>query len=300
MVNPQATDPGKRPFRFGVGLKQGGSKREWVDKCRKAEELGYDVLGVADHLGRPAPFPSLVLAAETTQRCRLATFVLNAGFYQPALLVRDITTTDELTDGRLELGLGTGYDRRDFDRAGLVFPTPRARVDHLARTVEEIRRHFPRPVDDQKQRTGPPLWIPGRGDRLLALAAREADIVGFTGFAPGNDGDIAYLTDREGVAERVAYVKKSLGTRLSRVELNIYVWRVVVTDHREREAERLAPLRTLSAERMLDVPTVLIGTARQIIDQLIEYRELFGFSYITVEEFNLDALAPVIELARGQ
>lgn len=290
-------DPTRRSFRFGVGLKACESRKEWIDKCRKVEDLGYDVLGVADHLGRPAPFPSLMLAAEATQRCRLSTFVLNSGFYNAGLLARDVATTDQLTDGRLEVGLGAGYDRRDFHGADMRFPCPRERVEHLTDLVRGIKQRFSVPDHEPrpKQDPGPPLWIPGRGDRLLSLAAREADIVGFTGFAPGNDGGIAYLADIEGLSERVTYAKNLLGHRLREVELNIYVWRVVVTNNREKEAKRLEPLRTLSAQQMLNVPTVLIGTARQIVDTLVEYRERFGFSYITVEEYNLESLAPVIE-----
>lgn len=293
-------NPADRPFRFGVGMTATGSRKEWVDKCRKAEDIGYDVIGVADHLGMPAPFPSLILAAEATQRPRVATAVLNAGFYNPALLARDVAATDQLTDGRLEIGLGAGYMKSEFAAAGLPWQTPGKRVDHLEHVVTELRRlftesdHRPQPL----QRPGPPLWLGGRGDRVLAIAAREADIIGFTGFAPGNEGDTGYLADVDGVAERVEYTRALVGERISRVEFNILVWRVIVTNDRRATAARSAPMRTLSAQQMLRVPTVLIGTARQIVEQLIEYRERFSFSYITVGEYNLDALAPVIELLR--
>lgn len=108
-----------RPFRFGVNLLAPAPVDEWRAKCRRAEELGYDVILVPDHLGMPAPFPSLVAAAEVTERPRLGTFVLNAGFWNPTLLAREVATTDTLTGGRLELGLGTGYIRAEHDTAGL-------------------------------------------------------------------------------------------------------------------------------------------------------------------------------------
>lgn len=293
-------DPARRAFRFGVGMTATGSRKNWIEKCRKAEDMGYDVIGVADHIGMPAPFPSLMLAAEATQRPRLATAVLNAGFYNPVLLARDVAATDQLTDGRLELGLGTGYMKAELEALGLHWPTPGQRVDHLERTVVAIRRlladpnHQPQAV----QHPAPPLWLGGRGDRLLSLAAREADVVGFTGFRRGNEGTTGYLTDIDGIAERVNYLRDLLDTRVSDVELNILVHRVSVTNNRKREAERLEPLRDLSAEKMLDVPMILIGTVRQIVAQLIEYRERFGFSYITVAEYNLEAMAPIIEMIR--
>lgn len=76
--------------------------REWADRCRLAEKLGYDTIHVPDHLGLPAPFPALVRAADVTMRPRVGTFVLNAGFWNPSLLGREITTVDALTGGRLD------------------------------------------------------------------------------------------------------------------------------------------------------------------------------------------------------
>src|SRR4051794_31365522 len=75
-----------RPFRFCVNMMTAPSRQEWQDKCRRAEDLGFDTIAVPDHLGRPAPFAALVSAAEVTTRPRLGTFVLNVGFTRPALL----------------------------------------------------------------------------------------------------------------------------------------------------------------------------------------------------------------------
>jgi len=164
-----------RSFRFGVNLLTSAPADEWRAKCRRAEELGYDVILVPDHLGMPAPFPALVAAAEATERPRLGTFVLNTGFWNPALLAREVATTDALTDGRLELGLGTGYVQAEHDTAELPFGSPGERVDHLLRTIEELDRllgspeHQPRPV--QKPRV--PLLIGGNGKRLLELTAEH-------------------------------------------------------------------------------------------------------------------------------
>src|SRR4051794_23907837 len=160
-----------RSFRFGVNLLTSAPADEWRAKCRRAEELGYDVILVPDHLGMVAPFPALVAAAEATERPRLGTFVLNAGFWNPALLAREVATTDALTGGRLELGLGAGYVQAEHDSAGLPYGSPGERVDHLRRTVDEVERllgspdHQPQPV--QKPRV--PLMIGGNGDRVLRL-----------------------------------------------------------------------------------------------------------------------------------
>lgn len=291
--------PEERAFRFGVYI-TGDSKEELTKKCRRAEAIGYDILGAPDHLGVMAPFPLLMLAASVTERPRLATAVLNAGFYNAALLARDVAATDAFSGGRLELGLGTGYIKADFDGAGLPWPTPSARVDHLEGLIAKVRQlladpgHRPQPF----QQPAPPLWVAGWGNRVLALAARKADIIGFTGFGKGAYGYNTDLFDADTIMERVEYTRTLLGERLGEVELNIFVWRVVHTKDRRSVAGRIGPSRGLTTEQALRVPTVLTGTARQIAEQLYEYRERFGFSNITVGDYDLDALAPVIELLR--
>ncbi|OZM71369.1 F420-dependent oxidoreductase [Amycolatopsis antarctica] len=289
----------ERAFRFGVNMVASAARDEWVAKCRLAESMGYDVVTVADHLGMPPPFPAMVLAAEATEHVRVGTFVLNAAFYNPTLLAREITGTDQFTGGRTEIGLGAGYVREEFETAGIPWPGAGERVDHLERTVARLRElfadesHQPRPVRPE----GPPLLLGGRGDRMLRLAARTADVVGFTGVAPGPDGAPLRLADAGSVAERVDFARTALAGRDA--ELNVLVQRVVPTADRTAEAAGLAAqLGDLTAKQVLDLPTLLIGTPEQIAGQVRANRERFGFSYVTVLEDSMAAFAPVIELLR--
>src|SRR5882757_5787833 len=151
----------EKPFRFGVNMIVPSSRAEWVAKCRRAEELGFDVVGVADHLGMAPPFPAVVLAAEVTERVRLTTYVLNAPFYNPTLLAREVTGTDQFTDGRFELGLGAGYVKAEFEDAGLPFPRAGERIDHLENTVRELQRRYADPEHRPQsvQKPGPPLLL---------------------------------------------------------------------------------------------------------------------------------------------
>src|SRR2546422_6833964 len=91
---------------FGISLKDGDVFKE---KCREAERQGFDAVYAPDHLGEVAPFPALVAAAAATERLRVGTLVLNSGFWNPHLLAREVATTDLLTGGRLEVGIGGGY-----------------------------------------------------------------------------------------------------------------------------------------------------------------------------------------------
>ncbi|QCX74972.1 F420-dependent glucose-6-phosphate dehydrogenase [Streptomyces sp. YIM 121038] len=294
-----------RPFRFGVTMMTPAAGDEWRTKCRRAEELGYDVILVADHLGMPAPFPALVAAAEATERPRVGTFVLNAGFWNPALLAREVATADALTGGRLELGLGTGYVRAEFDAAGLPWPTASERVSHLVRTIEELDRILASPEHrpEPRQRPRPPLLVGGNSDHVLKVIATHADIAAFTGTrtVPGDpNGKLAVLT-AEAVHERVAAYQRFAAGRSAPAELNLLLQ--VVEETRDRRATvrpSLGHVPHLTEDEALEAPILLLGTVRQMAEQLRAQRERYGFSYITVLERSLEAFGPVIEELRGE
>ncbi|MCG0290087.1 TIGR03621 family F420-dependent LLM class oxidoreductase [Streptomyces sp. PSAA01] len=312
-----------RPFRFGVNLLTLESAEAWRAKCRHAEQLGYDVLLTPDHLGNPAPFPALATAAEATERPRLGTFVLNAGFWNPALLAREVATCDALTDGRLELGLGAGYVQAEHDSAGLPFGSPRERVDHLVRTVTELERlltdaeHRPRPAQSPR----PPLLLGGNGDRLLRLAARHADIAAFTGAvqAPGKPQGALQLISPEALEERVGAFRRfaaeagraqeeadepgeaiELDGPDEAIELNYLIQMAGPSaDRRAKVRELSAYAPGLTEDQMLEHPALLLGDAKEMAEQLRAHRERFGFSYFTVLEHTMEAFAPVIEELHG-
>lgn len=279
-------------MRFGVSLTTLEDRASWMDKCRRAEDLGYHVITVPDHLDMPSPFPACVLAAEATTSIRVGTFVSNTAFYNPALFARDVVSTTRLTGGRLEVGLGAGWKRREFDQTGIPFEAAARRVDRLVETVEELGRAYDRPAGR------PSLLIGGTGDRVLRLAARHADIVSFSGtaFDPQGRG-MAYLTAAE-MDGRVGLVSAEL-SRLGRdAERNVIVLRTQLTDDRLAALEDYSRfLRgTLSPDQVGELPAVLIGSPEQIAEQVLDRHKRFGFSYFTVQEAALDTFAKVMPL----
>lgn len=294
------------PFRFGFNVRAIRSREALAATCRSAERYGYDVLLIPDHLGRnrPAPFPMMAAAAGVTDRLRVGTFVLNVGFWNPSLLAREAATTDQLTGGRLELGLGAGHMKSEFDAAGIAWQPYSERVHRLAATVDELDRLF---ADDQEgyetdQRPRPPLMIAGTGERTLRLAAERADIVGYGGTLqvkgqPPGTLRIATLAEME---ERVRFFRDQAGARVDEIEANILVQRVEVTTDRRGAAEKfLAEYGPgLTVDEVLEAPVMLIGTVREIAEQLRERRERFGISYICVHEPYLEEFGPVIESLR--
>ncbi|MEV5972783.1 TIGR03621 family F420-dependent LLM class oxidoreductase [Streptomyces sp. NPDC051921] len=285
-----------QPFRFSVTMLTPGTGGEWRARCRRAEELGYDLIQVADHLGMPAPFPSLVAAAEATTRPRVGTFVLNAAFWNPVLLAREVTTTAALTEGRLELGLGTGYVPAEHEQAGIPFLPPRGRVDHLARAVEELGGALKGGEGSPRVR----LLIGGNGNRVLRLAARHADVMAFSG---GRfDGGAPTLLTAEEVAARVAAYEgyeREAGRRAP-AERNLLLQRVIVTDDPAQAVAEFLPLVPyLSEEQVLELPVLAIGTVRDIADRLVALRERLGISYVTVLDHSMEAFGPVIAELRA-
>jgi probable F420-dependent oxidoreductase len=308
-----------KPFRFGVNVWGAGSRAEWVDKARRVEALGYATLSVPDHLAEFfSPMPALISAAEATTRLRVGTNVLNNDLRHPVLLAREAATIDRLTDGRMQLGLGAGHTKSEYDEAGLAYDAGATRVERLAEAVTIIKRllqggavtvagrHYrvtghtlhPRPV----QQPHPPLLIGGNGRRLLALAAKEADIVGFSGITFREGGlraDVSGWTVA-GVDERVTLVREAAGARHEHIEMNALVQRVVVTGQRRQAAEELARRWTqLSADDILGAPYVLVGTVDQIVEDLQARRQRWGFSYYVTFEPYMEALAPVVARLAG-
>jgi probable F420-dependent oxidoreductase len=282
-------------FKFGVSLREIGSRDAWIAKCRRAEELGYDVITVPDHLGpgRFAPFPVLAMAAAVTERPRLGTLVSNVPFYNLALFAREASSTAALLDGRLDLGLGAGHMKSEFDAAGLPWQHAAGRIGYLEESLGYLRKHF-----EDEGLPMPRLLIAGNSDGVLDLAAAHADVVGFAGLRqqPGKPPGTLKLDNAEAMDERVAHFRAHLGER--EVEYNMLIQRVVVTEDRRAAAtawhEETERSTARDVDELLDAPQLLLGTVEEIAGQLADRRERYGFSYITVFEANLETFAPVI------
>jgi len=151
-------------FRFSSNIFGLKSRDEFVATCRRAENYGYDTIFAADHLGHAAPFQAAVAAAAATERLRVGTLVVNVPFWNPALLAREIATADILTGGRLEVGLGSGHMKWEFDEAGIPWESHGPRAYKLSATISELSRLFAsdgyRQQAELRQRLGIPPLLP--------------------------------------------------------------------------------------------------------------------------------------------
>jgi len=298
-------------MRFGLQLRA-EDPAEAAGEARHAEELGFDTVVVADHVGSDwSPLLSLLAAAEATSTIRLGTFVLNAGLHHPLMLAREVATLDRLSGGRVELGLGAGHTPAEFAAAGMPFLPARQRKARLAEFVEVVRRlldgetvdfdgeHFTltaastgRAAQDRL-----PILVGGSGHSLLDHAARHADIVGFTGLGRTlPDGHRHAARFQPAVLDAdVAVVREAAGERP--VELNVLVQVVEITNDRHGAAAAIADrVDDLTLEDALATPFLVLGTHDEIAEQLQDAGDRWGISYFVVRE--AEAFEPVIARLR--
>ena len=308
-----------RPFRFGIQLGLADSGTEWRAAATRAEAAGYDILLIPDHFGQQlSPFPALAAAAEATTTIRVGTLVACNDFRHPLMLAKEAATVDLLSDGRFELGIGAGWAIDDYAETGIPFDGPGVRVARLQESIELVRRawtgeafsfdgaHYtareycggPLPV----QRPGPPLLIGSGAPKLLAYAARTADIVQFAP-RPVRDGSglIWGNIAADEVARKVEWVRAAAPERLDSLEISCNVVDVEITDDAEGGVARLAGQLGCEPEALRDSPHVWIGAVDAIVDRLRGWRERLGISYYAIlgDLELLEAGAPIVAALAG-
>ena len=311
----------KRPFRFGVTTSSARSRREWQEKARRVEALGYSTLTVPDHFpDRLATVPALMSAADATERLRVGSWVFCNDFRHPALMYKEAATLDLLSDGRFELGIGAGWLKAEYEMTGIPFDPAGVRVARMKEAVRVVKglaaerplnfvgEHYridalegaPKPV----QQPLPPLYIGGGGKHLLKFAAQEADIVGF-GAKALPDGNLDVLdTKAEAIRRKVEWVRDATDGTSCHPELNVLIFAFEITDNRRDAAQRLSDeLPGLTPEDVLESPHVLIGTLEQMAEDLRRRRAEYGISYIVLNsavEDHIELFAPVVASLSGQ
>jgi probable F420-dependent oxidoreductase len=307
------------PDRLRFGLSGVGFEGldQLVARARWAERAGFSTFSVSDHLNAPSPFVTLQAIASTTSQIRLGTLVINNDLRHPAVLAQDAATIDHLSGGRLELGLGAGWALGEYLRAGLAYDPPSVRIERLAESVATLRAlfggdvttstgrhvhlrdHFVVPKPPQGDQL--PLLIGGNGDRLLTLAAEQADIVAFTGFSPDREGqNVRSHFTRRGLANRVELVHQVAASRDRQPELQLLLQQLVITDDREYLAQTVAQRHGQSLVEVLTCPFLAIGTVEEISGQLTRLQDDFGITYVTVFNPYGDDAAKVMAALAGR
>jgi probable F420-dependent oxidoreductase len=305
-----------RRFRFAAQLSQApdGTARSWAEQARKAEDLGYSTLFMPDHFGdQLAPIPALMAVADATEHLRIGALVFDNDYRHPLVLAKEAATLDLLSDGRLELGLGAGWMRSDYEQSGIPYDDASVRVDRFEEAVAIIGgllestgpfsftgNHYtvtdhtatPRPV----QRPRPPIIIGGGGKRVLTIAGSRADIVSINvNLKAGTGGpESAPNAAPAATRQKINWVKEAAGERFDDLELNTLIGFVVITDDPGNVLDAMAPVFGIEPSDVSHVPLALIGTLDEMVEELRWRRDEYGISYFSVESDSWEALAPVV------
>jgi probable F420-dependent oxidoreductase len=312
-----------RPFRFLADVSEIVSGPVLAERARRAEQMGYAGVVLPDHLiGQLSPVVALATVAAATSTLRLSAFVHNNDLRHPAVLAQDLASIDVLSGGRVDVAIGAGWNKPEYDAIGIAFDATPVRQARLAESITVLKGLFsgepftfggehytitdytaqPVPV----QRPHPPFFVGGGGRRTLTLAGREADIVGFAPrIRAGGKVDTRSVTFAA-TCEKIEWVRAAAGERFDALELNIYpsMWPVTVTDDLRGEARRVIDaLRSrtgveLTEDEVIDSPHVFIGSIDRLVEKFLQLREELGISSILLGD--IDELAPVLERLGGR
>jgi len=298
-------------MRFSIQVPDAPDARTWLDKVRRADDLGFSSVSVPDHLGpslpQLAPVAALAAAAAVTTNLRLAITVLDNDFRHPVMLAKEAATLDLVSDGRLDLGLGAGWLEEDYTKTGIAtWDAPEVRVGRLFESIALLRELFtgepvtfsgdhytvtdfvsyPKPVQDPV-----PIMIGARGKRMLTHAARHAQIVSVLAAAvPGG-------SRLDGFEEQLAWVRDA-GAGRDDLTVGIRIPFGVFAERGESTpaaAARVGERMGMTADDVIASPFVLAGDAEGIAEQLLATRERYGVTYVTVSEDVGWHLGPVID-----
>ena len=307
--------PENRPFRFGVMLDSRDATRDGVvELARRAEAAGIDVLLGTDHLVRWATLPLLLAAAEATG-LRIGTYVLNNDLRHPTVLAQELTTIDAVTEGRLEIGIGAGWNREEYEAAGLPFDAPPRRVARMQASLRMLKQamsegQIDHPADDaypgirqrdlpmSTQRPHPPFMVGGGGPRVLAFAAREAEIVGIDPRSlPRGGADPADVTEAA-IDRKINWIREAAGERWNELEINIGLFEIDPDFHRLTGSVP-ARARGIAEDEVARSAHYLVGDTEQMVLTLLARRERWGISYIAMRAEHLAVMSPVVSRLRG-
>lgn len=324
---------GRQPIRFGL-IASAPTAAELVETAESAEQHSFSSIALNDHFSSTvAPLLGLQAMAAATSHIRIATAVLNQDLRHPAVLAKELATLDVLSGGRLELGLGAGWVRADYDQSGIPFESAAERIDRLEENIEILKglfaegqysftgRHYsiteldgtPKPV----QPGGPPIMIGGGGRKILSMAARRADIVQVLGATFGTSGAVVDDLSSfrvQAFEQRLEWIAAAAGQRFSDIELSLMLVFVTVTDDVEKTAKGFLDFLTATVSRyggevgnvdvrlqtLLDSPVVAIGTLDEVSEKLWHVRDTLGFNYFFMPYGSRPHdIAPIVERLTG-
>lgn len=313
------------PLRFAAAIAATSTHAAQVEGCRRAEAGGFDTWTRPDHLsaeGVLAPadapllecFTSIAALVPTTRRLRFLQTVTCNSFRHPALLAKMVATLDVISDGRMELGIGAGWLRSEYESYGYEFPPAATRLAQLREALAVVRllwsgervdyegSHYrlrgalatPRPV----QRPHPPILVGGGGGGLLAVAAEVADVVNIVPPTSAGAADRSAVRrfTLEAFARKTARLR-ALAEAAGRDPRAITLAGMFFVQLAETVAESRTLLGELAARYDLSTgdaerfPLALVGTPAEIRERLEERIARLDLGYVILQFPTCEALS---------
>lgn len=301
-----------RRFRFAADLTGPLPGMTWLDTAREVEQLGYSTLFVPDHFDEGlGPIAAITAAAAATTTLNVGALVFDCDFRHPAVMARELATIDLLSQGRLEVGLGAGWKRLDYDRSGIPMDRPGVRVSRLIEHAAVLKGlwadgsysysgdHYeitdldgtPAP----HRAGGPPILVGGGAPRLLRWAGATADIVGVNASIHSGEIDQASAQDAlaERIDEKVGWLREGAGDRFDDLEINAWLAVADITDD-PSVAEGVAAFFGTDPASLRQSPLALVGSPGDVREMLAERRDRWGYSYVVIPGDKIRDFAPVV------
>jgi len=311
-----------RPFTFSAAVQGIYDGPTLADMARRAEATGFTSLVVPDHLiPQLGPVPAMTAIAAGTTTLRVGTFVFNNDLRHPAVLAQDLASIDVLSAGRLDVAIGAGWRKVEYEAIGLPFDEGPVRVSRLEEAVAVLKACFadepatiegsfyrltefdsqPKPV----QRPHPPLLIGGGGKRILSMAGREAQVVGLAPRQLAEQRVDPRSITWDATAEKIAWARAAAGERADELVFNVYpsAWPITVTDDLHGASrEVIDGLRErsgieLTEDEVIGSPHLFIGSIDGLVDKFQALRDGLGITSIMAGD--VDELTAVVERLAG-
>jgi probable F420-dependent oxidoreductase len=277
-------------MQFGVILHVSATYANWntfLAIAQEAEQLGYDSVWVSDHFVRPSGLPYgletwtiLSALASSTHEIRLGTYVLCNQFRHPSLLARMASTLDNISEGRLELGIGAGWQRNEHEAFGFGWDKHSARVERLSETIKIIKKlltennvsydgvYFklkdatlePKPF----QKPHPAIWIGGNSEAIRKVVAELGD------------GWIPVLPSPKQLADGITEINermRHIGRQPKSLQVAYGGSGCALVAETEDLVEKLAEPLIRSMGKPKEELACLIGTPQQCVQKIERYQK---------------------------
>lgn len=279
----------------------------------RAEELGFASISVGDHVspGSLSPFMACAVIASATSRIPFGPLVLNNDLRHPVLVAQQAAGLSRWSGGRLELAMGSGYNRREYSWLGIPFAPRDVRADRLDESVMIIRallagevvsfdgKHYS--VQEANLGDAPPrvpILVGGNSNAVLRVAAERGDIATLAGYSPGSSTN---SFGADAVAQKTEFLVANRPPEAEPLDIHVLVQHHEITSDRAAALARAANELETTEDVAAESPFALVGTPEEIAAQMRTQNTNLGISRWTVFGDRPDydpagAFAPILGL----